>query len=76
MPNFIDCTSLNVNYNVMGIVTVSYTIIQDTNDTDNVKSSIIVGGKTFSGYVSNISVGAVQRTNWYEIHVTLIATTD
>lgn len=76
MPNFIECTSLSVNYNMMGVVTVSYTIVQDTNDITNVKNSITAGGKTFSGYVSDISVNPIQRTNWYDVHVTLIATAD
>lgn len=76
MPNFIECTSLSVNYNIMGTVAVSYTIVQDTNDIDNVKKSIKAGGKTFSGYVSDISVSPIQRTSWFEIHVTLTATTD
>lgn len=74
--NFIECTSLNFNYNIMGIVTVTYTIVQDTYDTDNVVSSITAGGQTFSGYVTDTSVTPVIRTNWYEVHVTLIATTD
>ena len=74
--NFIECTSLNVNYNIMGIVTVTYTIVQDTYDTDNVVSSITAGGQTFSGYVTDISVTPIVRTNWHEVHVTLIATTD
>lgn len=76
MPNFIECTSLNVNYNIMGIATVSYTIVQDAYDTSNVTSTITAGGQTFSGYVTDISVGPVPRTSWYEVHVTLIATTN
>lgn len=74
--NFIECTSLNFNYNVMGIVTVSYTIIQDSYDTDNVESSISAGGQTFSGYITDISVSPIPRTAWYQVHVTLITTTD
>lgn len=76
MANFIECTSLNVNYNIMGIVTVSYTIVQDTYDTDNVTTSITAGGQIFSGYVTDISVAPIPRTSWYEVHITLITTTD
>lgn len=74
--NFIDCASLNVSYSIMGIVTVSYTIVQDTYDTNNIESIIIAGGQTFSGYVSNVSVSPIPRTNWFEISVTLMATTN
>ena len=76
MANFIECTSLNINYNIMGIATVSYTIVQDTYDTNNVTTSITAGGQTFSGYITDISVAPIPRTNWFEVHVTLIATTD
>lgn len=76
MANFIECTSLNINYNIMGIATISYTIVQDTYDTNNVTSSITTGEQTFSGYITDISVTPISRTNWYEVHVTLIATTD
>lgn len=74
--NFVDCTSLNINYNIMGIVTISYTIVQDTYDVNNIENSISAGGQTFSGYVSDVSVGPIPRTNWYEVHITLIATTN
>lgn len=74
--SFIDCTSLNINYNVMGIVTISYTVIQDTYDFNNVETIISAGGQVFSGYVTDASITPIPRTNWFEIHVALTATTD
>lgn len=72
---FIDCTSLNLSYDVMGLVTVSYTVVHNSYKFVTY-NSITAGGVTFSGYVMNASVNAIPHTEgWYETHVTLIATT-
>lgn len=76
MAEFIDCTSLSISYNVMGVATVSYTVVHDsygfiTYDT------VSAGGQTFSGYIINASLNQIPHTeNWYETHCTLLATTD
>lgn len=76
MTEFIDCTSLNFNYNIMGIVTVSYTVVHDYPGFV-IYNTISAGGQTFTGYVVNASVDQILNTsNWFETHVTLIATTN
>lgn len=76
MAEFIDCTSLNFSYNVMGLVTVSYTVVHDypgfvTYD------SITAGGQTFTGYITNATLNPVPNSEgWFETNVTLLATTD
>ena len=76
MPEFIDCTSLSVSYNVMGIATVSYTVVHDSFDFITY-NTVTAGGQTFTGYVTNASLNQIPNTeNWYETHVTLISTTD
>jgi len=76
MPEFIDCTSLNVSYNVMGTVTVAYTVVHDRPEFVTY-NSISAGGQTFTGYVINASVDQILNTsNWFETHVTLLATTN
>ncbi len=73
---FIECTSLNISYDVMGLVTVNYTVIHNIFEFVTY-NSITAGGQTFSGYVMNASVNQIPHTEgWYETHVTLIATTD
>jgi hypothetical protein len=75
MAEFIDCTSLNISYNIMGIVTVSYTVVHNTPGFV-VYDSITAGGRVFTGYVTNASVNQIPNTDgWYETHATLIATT-
>ena len=76
MAEFIDCTSLNISYNVMGIATVSYTVVHNVFAFITYKS-ISAGGQTFTGYVINASLNQIPNTEgWYETHVTLLATTD
>jgi hypothetical protein len=76
MTEFIDCTSLSVSYNVMGIATVSYTVVHNTYDFVTY-SSISAGGQVFSGYIINASLNQIPNTEgWFETHCTLLATTD
>jgi hypothetical protein len=76
MAEFIDCVSLNISFNVMGIATVSYTIVHDGSSFVTY-DSISAGGKTFTGYVVNASMDQILNTSgWFETHVTLVATTN
>jgi hypothetical protein len=76
MAEFIDCTSLSVSYNIMGIATVSYTVVHNSFQFVTY-NSISAGGQNFTGYVINASVNQIPNTEgWFETHVTLLATTD
>lgn len=75
MAKFIDCTSLNISYDIMGRVTVSYTMVHDTDNFEAI-NKITAGGQTFTGYVVSASMGPIPKSvGWFETHVTLIATT-
>lgn len=74
--SFIDCTSLNISYDIMGIATVTYTIVADEPGFENVQNEISAGGQTFRGYVTSASMSQIPYTSWYETHVTLVTTTD
>jgi len=76
MPEFIECTSLSINYDILGIATITYTIVSDTSGIKAYNVLYDVGGQDFRGYVTNASVNQIQNTNWWESHVTLIATTN
>jgi len=76
MAEFIDCTSLSISYNIYGVATVSYTIVSDTPGLKAYKT-ISAANRTFSGYVTNITMNQIPGTSgWYENHVTLIATSN
>lgn len=76
MTEFIDCTSLNISYNVMGVATVNYTVVHDS-PSFVVYRTISAGGQTFTGYITNASMNQIPNAEgWYETHATLIATTN
>jgi hypothetical protein len=73
---FIDCTSLSFSYNIMGIVTITYTMVHKDAEYCYI-TELNAGGQSFSGYISDMSLTPVKDTlSWYETRVTLIATTD
>ena len=59
--NFIDCTSLSFSYDVMGLVTVSYTVTHENMDfcyTDTIKA----GGRTFRGEIIALSLNRIHHS--------------
>jgi len=75
---FIECTSLNINYNIMGIATVTYTVVSNSPDfpPEEFMNTLIVGkpDTTFNGYVTDAYLSAIPNTvDWYETKVTLMA---
>lgn len=76
MSSFIECTSINISFDIMGIATISYTVVTDSMSFSGIESSLTLCGQTFNGYVASASINPIPRTKWYEIHVTLIATTN
>jgi len=73
---FIECTSINISYDIMGLVTVSYTVVSNT---PGMKVFYVVssgpGGTSYGGFVTNASYNPLANTSWYETHVTLMAVT-
>jgi hypothetical protein len=71
---FIDCTSLSINFDIMGIATVNFTIMANTPGIKT-RNSIKAGGGTFNGYVANVSsTPLLNASKWYANNITLIAT--
>lgn len=77
--DFIECTSLNISYDVMGIATLSFTVVHNVSSLSILDSyqRISAGGQVFSGYITDAYMSAIPRTEgWYETQVTLISTTN
>ena len=73
---FVNQPSFSVSYNIMGIATVTYSIIHSSPSCGSVSNSISAGGQSFSGYVTSVSTSNISGTNWFETSITLIATTN
>ena len=77
MPSFIECTSLSISYDILGIATVTYTVVTDVAGLEGqLYNQIIAGGQTFTGYIINANINPIPNTEWYEIHATLVSTTN
>lgn len=74
--NFIDCTSLNINYNIMGIATITYTMVTDNPNIGVIDPVLEAGNQTFVGIITEASINQIPESTWYEIHVSMIATID
>lgn len=76
MAKFIDCTSVNISYNIYGLATVTYTVVSDTSGIQHFgTSSIHIGNRTFYGYIGSAYVNRIPNTTWYESHITFIGDT-
>jgi hypothetical protein len=76
MATFIDCTSVNISYNVYGIATITYTVVSDVAGIQHFGSdSFRIGGRTFRGYISSASMNRIPNTTWYESHITFVGDT-
>lgn len=75
LTEFIDCTSLSISYDIMGLATVNFIVVRNEAGFPSAKylNGISAGGREFEGYVTSITVSPIQNTDWYESHVTLIA---
>jgi hypothetical protein len=79
MPDFIECTSVNISYDILGVATINYTIVTDTPGLEGkLLNQIIVGtpSKTFTGYITNATMTPIPKTDWFEINATLVSTTN
>lgn len=78
---FIECTSMNISYDVMGKATISYTVVHGIRaitpfPEGMTENQITVGEQTFRGYVANATLNQIPRTSWYETHVTFVGVTN
>lgn len=77
--SFVECESLSINFNQMGIATINYTIITNS-PSFSFQNSVSAGGTTFNGVVTNIDCKPIPNSEndingpWYTNNVTLIAT--
>lgn len=78
MAGFMECESINVNYNVMGIATITYTWI-DNSESLNLKNTITIGGVQFEGWITDVYQQPMPKSehaaggSWYTTNVTMIA---
>lgn len=73
---FMEEPSFSVSYNIMGIATVTYSIIHSSAGGASISNSVSAGGQIFTGYVMSISTNKLTGTSWFETSVVMVATTN
>jgi hypothetical protein len=77
---FIDCPSLSISYDIMGLASVNFTVVKNEPgwpEIINPPTSVTlndIGGRDFTGFVTSASLTPIPNTsNWYETRVTLMS---
>lgn len=73
---FIDCGSLSISYDVLGLATVSFTVVTNSDELTEDYTTMEVGDLTFSGYVSGATAKPILSTDWWEWGMTLVMTSE
>ena len=73
---FIDCTTLSINYDVLGQATLSFTVVAVNKEpiNPNTYTSRTFGGVTFTGYITGLEIRRIEGTLVYEHRYTITAT--
>jgi len=71
---FIDCASLNISYDVLGLATVSFTVVSNDGTMQEDYSTITIGDATYTGYITAVSARPILFTSWWEFSISLVMT--
>jgi len=70
---FIDCTTLSINYNVRGQANISFSIVTTSKTLLNDYTTLSFGGVTFTGYINDVSMQKIPGTLVYQFQLNIIA---
>ena len=72
---FIDCSTLSINYDILGQATISFTVVAANEQPidPNVYTDLTFGGIQFTGYITNLEVRRIEGTIVYEHRYTISA---
>lgn len=68
--SFIDCSTISLNYNELGLVTLNFSVISVSAQPDTY-TTLTFGGVTFTGFVTNLEVSRLPGTLVYEHRYTM-----
>ena len=76
MAEFIECSSLSISYDILGLATVSFTVVTDSDSLAEDYTTINVGDLTFTGYITGATKRPILSTDWWEWGMTLVMTSE
>ena len=65
---FIDCSSLSINYDLLGTATLSFTVVASQAQPINpdVYTDLTFGGVRFTGFITSLEIRRIDGTIVYE----------
>lgn len=73
---FIDCTTLSINYDILGVATLTFTVVaaaKEPIDT-SVYTDLTFGGVNFTGFITGLEIRKITGTLVYEHRYTVSTT--
>lgn len=70
--SFIDCATININYDLMGIATISFVVVSVTKEPTGDYTTLTYGGVTFTGFVNSLEIRRIPGTLVYEHRYTVV----
>lgn len=66
---FIDCSTINVNYNVTGEATITFTVVSTYTSLNGDYTNMVFGGVRYTGYLTDVTISKIPGTlvNLYNI---------
>jgi hypothetical protein len=69
--SFVDCASVSINYDQLGIATISFTVVSVSNTPSGDYTTMIFGGVTFTGVITSLEIRRIPGALVYEHRYTL-----
>jgi hypothetical protein len=70
---FIDCSTLSINYSVRGLATISFSVVSTRRTLVNDYSNLNFGDVNFKGFVTNVDINPIPGTLVFEIKFSILA---
>lgn len=70
---FIDCTTLSINYNIRGQANISFAVVSTRKELLNDYTTLSFGGVTFNGYINDVTLQKIPGTLVYIFQLNIIA---
>ena len=73
---FIECGSLSISYDVLGLASVSFTVVTNEDFLNQEYTTLTVGDLIFTGYITGVSAKPILGTSWFEWGMSLVMTSE
>lgn len=70
---FIDCSTLNVNYNQRGVASISFSVVTSKKQLSENYTRLTIGGVDFVGFLDSVQISVIPGTLVYIFQMSMTA---